>query len=89
MNTKVRMYVVSAAVIAALAGCGSEAQGGAAGHPTPTHPACPEGSAYPPGTAGAVDYTEQHSGTTPSPEFHGHPHRSPDRKRTCGRIAGA
>ncbi len=58
MNTKVRMYVVSAAVIAALAGCGSEAQGGAAGHPTPTHPACPEGSAYPPGTAGAVDYTD-------------------------------
>ena len=39
MNTKVRMYVVSAAVIAALAGCGSQAQGGAAGHPTPTHPA--------------------------------------------------
>ena len=58
MNTKVRMYVVSAAVIAALGGCGSKAPGGAAGHPTPTHPACPEGSAYPPGTAGVVDYTD-------------------------------
>ncbi len=57
MNAKVRMYVVSAAVIAALAGCGSQPQAGAA-HPTPTHPACPEGSAYPPGTEGAVDYTD-------------------------------
>ena len=57
MNVKVRMWAVSAAVIAALTGCGSQAHGGA-GHPTPTHPACPEGSAYPPGTAGAVDYTD-------------------------------
>ena len=57
MNVKVRMCAVSAAVIAALAGCGSQAHGGA-GDPTPTHPACPEGSAYPPGTAAAVDYTD-------------------------------
>ncbi|MGH3420228.1 MAG: hypothetical protein ACRDOD_11655 [Streptosporangiaceae bacterium] len=46
-----------AAVIAALAGCGSQAHGGA-GDPTPTRPACPEGSAYPPGTADAVDYID-------------------------------
>ena len=58
MNAKVRMCAVSAAVIAALVGCGSEAHGGAVGHPTPTHPSCPEGSAYPPGTAGAIDYTD-------------------------------
>jgi hypothetical protein len=57
MNTKVRMWAVSAIVIAALAGCGSQAHV-AAGHATPTHPACPEGSAYPPGTAGAVDYID-------------------------------
>jgi hypothetical protein len=56
MNAKVRMWVVSAAVIAALAGCGSQTPGGAVSHPTPTHSACPEGSAYPPGTASAVDY---------------------------------
>ena len=57
MNVMVRMCAVSAAVIAALAGCGSQVQI-AAGHPTPTHRACPEGSAYPPGTAGEVDYTD-------------------------------
>ena len=57
MNVMVRMCAVSAAVIAALAGCGSQVQIGA-GHPTPTHRACPEGSAYPPGTAGEVDYTD-------------------------------
>jgi hypothetical protein len=58
MNAKVRMCAVSAAVIAALAGCGSQAAGGAGGHPAPAHPACPEGSAYPPGTHGEVDYTD-------------------------------
>jgi hypothetical protein len=57
MNAKVRMWAVSAAVIAALAGCGSQAHV-AAGDPAPTHPACPEGSAYPPGTAGIADYTD-------------------------------
>jgi hypothetical protein len=57
MNVMVRMCAVSAAVIAALAGCGSQVQVGA-GHPTPMHPACPEGSAYPPGTAGEVDYID-------------------------------
>ena len=57
MNVTVRMCAVSAAVIAALAGCGSQVQV-SAGHPTPTHPACPEGSAYPPGTAGEVDYID-------------------------------
>ena len=57
MNVMVRMCAVSAAVIAALAGCGSQVQVGG-GHPTPTHPACPEGSAYPPGTAGEVDYID-------------------------------
>ena len=31
---------------------------GRAAHSTPTRPACPEGSAYPPGTAGAVDYID-------------------------------
>jgi hypothetical protein len=51
------MWAVSAAVIAALAGCGSQARVGA-GDPTPTHPACPQGSAYPPGTAAAVDYID-------------------------------
>lgn len=58
MNAKVRMGAVAAVVIAALAGCGSQAQGGAAGRPTPAHPACPEGTAYPPGTAAEVDYTD-------------------------------
>ena len=57
MNVMVRMCAVSAAVIAALAGCGSQVQI-AAGHPAPTRAACPEGSAYPPGTAGEVDYTD-------------------------------
>jgi hypothetical protein len=57
MTMKVRMWAVSAAAIAALAGCGSQAPAGA-GDPTPTHPACPEGSAYPPGTAAAVDYID-------------------------------
>jgi hypothetical protein len=58
MNAKVRMCAVAAAVIAALAGCGSQARSGAVGHSAPTHPACPEGSAYPPGTAAAVDYLD-------------------------------
>ena len=58
MNAKVRMYVVSAAVFAALAGCGSQVQGATAAHSAPAHPACPEGSAYPPGTAAAVDYID-------------------------------
>ena len=57
MKAMVRMCAVSAAVIAALAGCGSQAQIGA-GHPTPTHRACPEGSAYPPGTASEIDYID-------------------------------
>ena len=57
MNVIVRMCAVSTAVIAALVGCGSQVQV-SAGHPTPTHPACPEGSAYPPGTADAVDYID-------------------------------
>jgi uncharacterized protein YceK len=57
MNVMVRMCAVSAAVIAALAGCGSQVQV-SAGHPSPTHPACPEGSAYPPGTASEVDYID-------------------------------
>jgi uncharacterized protein YceK len=56
-NMKMRMWAVSAAVLAALAGCGSQVQAGA-GDPTPTHPACPEGSAYPAGTMAAVDYTD-------------------------------
>ena len=57
MNVKVRVCAVSAAVIAALVGCGSQAHVGA-GDPAPARPACPEGSAYPPGTAGEVDYTD-------------------------------
>ena len=57
MNVIVRMCAASAAVIAALAGCGSQVQISAA-HPSPTRPACPEGSAYPPGTAGEVDYID-------------------------------
>lgn len=58
MKAKVCMCAVSAAVIAALAGCGSGVPGGAAGHAAPTRVACPEGSAYPPGTRGEVDYTD-------------------------------
>ena len=42
MNVMVRMCAVSAAVIAALAGCGSQVQIGA-GHPTPTHRGLPGG----------------------------------------------
>jgi len=61
MNVMVRICAVAAAVIATLAGCGSQAQT-SAGHPTPTptptRPACPEGSAYPPGTANAIDYID-------------------------------
>jgi hypothetical protein len=57
-NVKMRMWAVSAAVIAALAGCGSQVQAGP-GDPPPTHPACPEGSAYPAGTASAVDYIDR------------------------------
>jgi len=63
MNAKVRMGAVAAVamtavVSAALAGCGSQALVGAAGHSTPVHPACPQGSPYPPGTAGEVDYVD-------------------------------
>jgi hypothetical protein len=58
MNAKARMGAVAAVVIAALAGCGSQAQVGAAGHPAATHPACPQGSPYPPGVAGEVDYID-------------------------------
>lgn len=58
-NVKMRMWIVSAAVLAALAGCGSQVQAGAGDPtPTPTHPACPEGTAYPPGTAGIADYID-------------------------------
>ncbi len=57
MNVKVRMCAVFAAVIVTLVGCGSEVPGGAS-HPTPTRPACAEGSAYPPGTHGEIDYTD-------------------------------
>jgi len=42
----------------ALAGCGARAQVGAAGHATPAHPACPQGSPYPPGVAAEVDYID-------------------------------
>jgi hypothetical protein len=65
MTMRLRMWAVSAAVVVALAGCGSQVPV-AAGHATPTQPACPEGSAYPPGTAGAVDYTDsiQHDSVT-------------------------
>jgi hypothetical protein len=62
MNVKMCMYAVSAAVVVALAGCGSPVHDGtndpSPAHAAPTHPACPEGTAYPPGTAGAVDYTD-------------------------------
>lgn len=58
MNAKARMCAVFTAVIAALVGCGSGAPVGAAGPTTPTRAACPEGSAYPPGTRGEVDYTD-------------------------------
>ncbi len=57
MNMKVRMCAVSAAVIAALVGCGSQAHVGAV-QPAPTRPACPEGSAYPAGTHGIADYID-------------------------------
>lgn len=55
MNAKVRMWAVPAAVIAALAGCGSQAPGV---HPMLARQACPEGSAYPAGTHGEADYTD-------------------------------
>ena len=63
MNAKVRMGAVTAVAIAglaiaALAGCGSQAQVGTAAHSTPAHPACPQGSPYPPGVAGQVDYVD-------------------------------
>jgi hypothetical protein len=57
MNAKLRMYAASAAALAALAACGSQAPVSAA-HSTPTHPACPPGSAYPSGTYAAVDYID-------------------------------
>jgi predicted small lipoprotein YifL len=55
MNAKVRMWAVSAAVVAALAGCGSQAP---VIHPMLARQACPEGSAYPAGTHGEVDYID-------------------------------
>jgi hypothetical protein len=63
MNAKVRMGAVAAVAMAAmisaaLAGCGSQPQGGPAAHSTPVHPACPQGSPYPPGTAGEIDYVD-------------------------------
>jgi hypothetical protein len=63
MKAKVRMGAVAAVAIAAvfiaaLAGCGSQARVGTAGHSTPAHPACPQGSPYPPGTAAEVDYVD-------------------------------
>jgi hypothetical protein len=58
MNAKMRICAVSAATIAALAGCGTGAHGGAAGHPAPARPVCPKGTAYPPGTLGQVDYID-------------------------------
>jgi hypothetical protein len=58
MNAKVRVSAASVAVIAVLVGCGSEVRGGPAGHPAPTRPACPQGSAYPAGTHGEVDYID-------------------------------
>ena len=48
---------MSAAAVAALAGCGSQAQACRAAPRRRTRPAR-EGSAYPPGTAGEVDYTD-------------------------------
>ena len=58
--------VVIAVVIAALAGCGSPTQVGAAGHATP---ACPQGSPYPPGVAGEVDYIDSFSHDSVSYEY--------------------
>ncbi len=58
MNAKLRISAAAATVIAALAGCGSEVPGGVAGNPAPTRRACPLGSAYPPGTHGAVDFID-------------------------------
>jgi hypothetical protein len=63
MNMKLCTWALSAAVIAALVGCGSPAYVGTPDPVPPhsaatTHPACPEGTAYPPGTAGEVDYTD-------------------------------
>lgn len=54
MNAKVRLgamaaVVIAAVVSAALAGCGSQAQVGAAGHATP---ACPAGKPVPAGCGG-------------------------------------
>lgn len=74
MNAKVRMgavaaVVIAAVVITALAGCGAQAQVGAAGHATPTHPACPQGSPYPPGTAAEVDYIDSISHDAVSYEY--------------------
>ena len=69
MNAKVRMGAVAAVFIAALAGCGSQAQVGTAGHSTPVHPACPQGSPYPPGTAGYVDYIDSISHDSVSYEY--------------------
>lgn len=73
MNTKVRMGAVAAVamatVVIALAGCGSQAQVGTTAHSTPVHPACPQGSPYPPGTAGYVDYTDSFSHDSISYEY--------------------
>jgi hypothetical protein len=69
MNAKMRMGAVAAVVIAALAGCGSPARVGAAGHSSPAHPACPQGSPYPPGVAGEVDYTDSFSHDSVSYEY--------------------
>ena len=74
MNAKVRMGAVAAVAIAAvfitaLAGYGSQAQVGTAAHSTPVHPACPQGSPYPPGTAGYVDYIDSISHDSVSYEY--------------------
>jgi len=58
MNAKVRTLVMTGAVIAVLAGCASAPSGGTTARTTATHPACPEGSQYPPNVAGAVDFTD-------------------------------
>jgi hypothetical protein len=57
MNAKLRMCAASAAALAVLAACGSQAPVSAV-HSTPTRPACPPGSPYPPGTYSAVDYID-------------------------------
>ena len=69
MTAKVRVGAVAAVVIAALAGCGSQAQVGAAGHPAATHPACPQGSPYPPGVAAEIDYIDSISHDSVSYEY--------------------